>query len=202
VERPPLEPGAAARAARITAAVEKLDWANVSRRLERYAFTCTKKRSKELAADVAQTAITQVLDPFYMEWDPDKVPDLFDHLKNVVRGIVSNRRRTRRTTGEIATDDEELDEMATSPEPDPETALADRDAAANVMDRMTRALAGDALALKLVALLADGIESPTEQAEAAGASYDDVRNARKRMFRASAEIARELGLKSEDDDGR
>jgi hypothetical protein len=67
---------------------------------------------------------------------------------------------------------------------------------------MTSALAGDALALKLVALVADGIDSPTEQAATAGASYDDVRNARKRMFRVSDEIARELGLKSEDDNGR
>jgi hypothetical protein len=202
MNRPKLEPGAAERAARITAHVKKLDWGKLSKRLERYAFVCMGKRSQEAAAEAAQTAIMQVLDPQYMEWDPDKTPDLFKHLAYVVRGVISSRRQLRSTTGEIATDDDDLAEMATSREKGPEAALSEMQIAGVVNARLGEAFADDPLVTKLIALVADDITTPREQAEASGASYDEVRNARRRLFYTANEIARELGLKSEDDDGR
>jgi hypothetical protein len=202
MDRPKLEPGAAARAARITAYVKTLEWDKLSKRLERYAFVAMGKRSREAAADAAQTAIMKVLDPHYMEWDFDKQPDIFKQLVYVVRGEISARRRLKGATGEIATDDEDLAEMAMSHEKNPEDALAEMQTASVVHARLAEAFADDALVTKLISLMGDDVTTPREQAEATGASYDEVRNARRRLSYSANEIARELGLKGEDDDGR
>jgi hypothetical protein len=197
-----LVPGAAARAARITAYVKKLDWGKLSKRLERYAFVCMGRRSPEAAADAAQSAITQVLDPNYMEWDPNSSQDFFAHLAYVVRGVISSRRQLRSTTGEIATDHDDLAQMATSRDKTPEEALSDMELVAALNARLVEAFADDPLVTKLVALIADDVATPREQAAATGASYDEVKNARRRLFYAANDMARELGIKSEVDDGR
>jgi DNA-directed RNA polymerase specialized sigma24 family protein len=198
--RKTFEPGAAARAERITALVEELDWGALSNRLRRFAFLRMKKRSEEEADEVAQTAIMQVLDPRYMAWDPDREPEIYDHLKNLVRGLVSNRRRRNEENRVVATDDDALVELAKAPHHDPATVLADKQLARTVADRFAAMFPDDAIVLEVVSLTAQGVVTPRDQAEAAGVPYDDVRNARRRMFRAAKEIAGELGLNIEDDD--
>src|SRR5258708_39309584 len=111
-DAPTLRESAAARAARITAVVSEKEWASLFTRLTRWAYVCMRKRSFEVAEDVAQTAITHVLDPHYKEWDPDREPDIFDHLCNVARGIISNRRQLRAQRREVATDPEAIAEMS------------------------------------------------------------------------------------------
>jgi hypothetical protein len=194
------EPGAAARAERITAHVEKLDWAAISNRLRRFAFLRMHKRSVEAADEVAQSAIMQVLDPRYMAWDPEREPDLYQHLKNVVRGLVSNRRRRNEDNRVVATDDDALVELAKAPHNDPATALADKQLAKTVADRFGAIFGDDPLVLELLSLTAQGVVTPRDQAEAAGVPYDEVRNARKRMFRVAREVAADLGLNIEEAD--
>jgi hypothetical protein len=196
------EPGAAERAARITAYAEKVDWAKMSLRLERYAFRCTGRRSKEVAMEAAQTAISQVLDPKYMEWDPAKVPDLYEHLKNVTRGVLSNRRQLRSTRGEIGVDAEDLARIAKSSDKSPESALGARRLAAAVTRRLTDKFADDPLVTAVIQAMAEGVTTPRDLVEATGASADEVRNARRRIAYVTGEIAKELGLNQETGDVR
>lgn len=195
-----LRESAAARAARITAHVEKLEWDRLFTRLTRWAYVCTRRRSYELAEEIAQTALTQVLDPFYVEWDPEREPDLFDHLCNVARGIISNRRRKRALAREVAIDAEALEDMPIAGDANPERELSSRQEANTLADKLGTAFANDTLVTKIVALAVDGVTTPREQAEATGAPIEDVRNARKRLFRAAADVARELGLRQKNDD--
>lgn len=191
---------AAARAARITALVEDSEWADLSTRLTRYAFVCIRKQSFDVAEDIAQTAMTQVLDPHYKEWDPDREPKLFDHLCNVVRGIISNRRRTRALHRERAVEPEAIAEMPLVAADNQEAQLAHRQIAMTLADRLGRDFANDSVVAKVVALTVDGVTTPREQAAAAGEPIDEIRKARKRLFRGTAEVARELGLRQENDD--
>jgi hypothetical protein len=81
------------RAARLARLLEEVDWVDTTRRLTMFAFAATKRVSMELAKDLAQEAMTQLLDPRYQDWDPEREPVLLTHLCNVVRGLASNRRR-------------------------------------------------------------------------------------------------------------
>jgi hypothetical protein len=195
-----LREAAAARAARITAHVEKLEWDKLSVRLTKWVHTCLRKKDWELAEEVAQTAITLVLDPHYVEWDPDREPDFFDHLCNVARGVLSNRRRKHATARELVTEPEAIAEMSLAASHNQERALAARQEALSLAEHLGRAFANDLIVTQIVALAADGVTTPREQAAALDKPIEEVRKARKRLFRVTAELAEKLGMRQENDD--
>jgi hypothetical protein len=190
----------AARAARITEIVAKLEWRSISLRLQRFAYVCIRKRSMEKAEDLAQAAILKVLDPRYKEWDPDREPDIFQHLKNLVRGEVSNLRRKKSEHHEHTTPNEKIDNARFDPAGDPEEQLAAREMEHTFYDRLGARFADDPLAAKLGPLVARGILAPQDQAAALGVEVDQARNARKRWCRGVDEVACELGLRQEQED--
>ena len=199
--RVPAPSPAVQRAERITDLVSDREWASLFTRLTKYAHACLRRRDFALAEDFAQRAIEKVLDVKYKAWDPATEPDIFDHLAKIVKGDVSNRRRDRAAHRELSTMHATLEEIApASPDGDPESTLEGKQALAKLAARIGEELAGDMLALRIVALSVEGITTPREQAAAVGAPYDEVRNARKRLFRVTAELARELGLRQEGDD--
>jgi DNA-directed RNA polymerase specialized sigma24 family protein len=199
--RAPLKPGAAARAQRLTAHVEKLDWGEISARLTRYAYGAVRRRSHAQAEDLAQKAIMEVLDPMYMEWDPEREPDIFEHLKNVVRGAVSNLRQRRERRHVVAADLDVVADYVAAEGPTPEDELAGAEGVATLEARLATMFDGDALVTKLIALAIDGTQTARDQAVACGVPIGEIRNARKRLFRGTAELAKELGLGQEVEDG-
>ena len=189
--RAPSSAAAAVAAARTTALLAALDWAPLFHRLTRYAFVATRRRDLARVEDLAAEAIAQVYDHAYQAWDPDVHPDIFDHLVNVVRGLISNQRRSRGRHAEILRAPDEVPDAASIAEA-PDAVLA-RELDARVRTRLDAQFALDPLALRIVALLAEGVSTPREQAAAAQAPIEDIRNARKRVFRATHDVARELG---------
>jgi DNA-directed RNA polymerase specialized sigma24 family protein len=224
-------PASTARSARIAELLDAVDWAAMTRRLTAFAFLRTQKRSWQLAEDLAQEAIVRLLDPRYLEWDPAREPDLYQHLANLVRGLASNRRRTRgaweiplspamiaKNTGEDAPDagsvenaaEHEEDGPARPPvhgapralERGPEDQIIRRDLARARDERVAARFAGDGEVLRVFALAKEGTTSLADQAEAMGITMGQVQNARKRLLRGLAAIEQELsGATKEDDDG-
>jgi hypothetical protein len=84
--------------ASLEAALAAQDWTDLSQRLTRYTYARLRKSSWETAEDLAQQAITQLLDPAYASWDRERHPDLFDCLGHIANGLVANhvRRQGRR----------------------------------------------------------------------------------------------------------
>jgi DNA-directed RNA polymerase specialized sigma24 family protein len=82
----------------LEAALKNQDWADLSRRLTRYAKARLRGSSLATAEEIAQQAIMQLLDPAYASWDRERHPDVFDCLGHIVNGLVVNhfRRNARR----------------------------------------------------------------------------------------------------------
>jgi hypothetical protein len=161
----------------LSEALRGADWGRRRAILTRWCFVALQKRSWEDAEDVASEAIARVLDPVYADWDPTKEP-LRKHLENVARGILSNRRRTRRTW-EVPTTRDEIEERVA--EHDAENHVAEQKLAADVLAAVCARVEDDALAREVLALYARGVESLDEHAFALDAPKHEARNARRRL---------------------
>jgi predicted transcriptional regulator len=208
--------------------LEGVDWRATTLRLTKFAHMRTKGVSWELAEDLAQEAITQLLDPRYMDWDPEREPELLEHLQNVVRGLASNRRRTAATSREIAMSPERLARRTGDDVPEAGSAeramsggeveaaparrrtsagaqggaeerAVRRDIAAATARELAARFADDPDVLRIVALAKQGKASLSEQAEAMGITMQQVHNARQRLHRGLAAIQRELSGEQEND---
>ena len=80
------------------------DWKRLTAQLTAYAWKRTGRRSWQLAADLAQDAITQAFTT-PEAWDPAKEP-LLKNLARRVIGLASNDLRRRRNSFECALDEE------------------------------------------------------------------------------------------------
>jgi hypothetical protein len=94
----------AAQHATVSDALDALtpeQWADLARRLTRYAFNRMRRLARgaatwEEAENVAQEAFSRLLDPAFAEWDRERHPEVFDALGYVVNGLAVNWARRRR----------------------------------------------------------------------------------------------------------
>jgi hypothetical protein len=102
--------------------ISSKEWGEISVKLTRYAFIRLRKTSWETAEEIAQDAITRVLDRAHNAWNRELYPELFDYLGSAVNGRVANELRRRARRGPSISlrddarihDDEEDDPVAIS----------------------------------------------------------------------------------------
>jgi hypothetical protein len=184
-------------------------WERFSVRLKRYAFACLRHTSWADAEDISQTAFLQVIDPKLRTWNPETEPDLFTHLKALVRQEVSRRRmmfrRHRETPYEEEISDEKqstaaeagVDESDATPANNPytpshETTLLREERGGRILSLLRERYATDALMLKVLELLIARVDTTAEQAEHIGCTLVEVRNARVRLGDRVKRIEKEL----------
>jgi DNA-directed RNA polymerase specialized sigma24 family protein len=162
-----------------------------------FAFSLTK--SKTQAEDLTQDAIRRAFDPEETAWNPLVQPDIALFLMSLVRRNASHERTSGRRHHEIMARSKahqirvtRAAEKVAAPAQTPDVALAAHDLAARRLAALRARAADDALVLQLVDLMERDIETPAEQAEALSVGIDDVRFARRRLFRHAEAVAREL----------
>jgi hypothetical protein len=153
-------------------------------RLMRHAYART--RSVTDAKDFVQEAIKKVLEGKY-PWRPEKCPELVDHLGSVINSLVWNRTTSAARARERPLPPEHAERMVDGA-PNPEQALIEREEARALSLRVQRwmlalreRLHGDDIALRVLDLFEQGVESAGDQAEAAQRSREDIDKARRRI---------------------
>ena len=179
------------RDARLRDALEGTDWRDITARLTATAYRMMRKKAPIAdAEDVAQKAITQMLDPDYKDWDPSEGP-LFEHLEKVAWGIVHTRFHSATEKRRAA-----LDEKRTRVLPTVGPAVDDIVAAREIHDRVFAELratfARKSLELSIVELFREGVHLPRDQVEEIDLSYRQVYDARWRVVQAARRILAEL----------
>jgi hypothetical protein len=168
------------------------DWTKLQAKLTAFAHRRTRRRSWELAQDLAQTAIADVITR-PETWDPAKEP-LLKHLAKRVIGLASNEWSRKKTALEVLfapTEDEDAPD--TEQEEDAiEDVLDRRRVAARFRARLDEQVAGDEDAAVVVAQMAEGRDTPASIAKASGVPIERVRDARRRVFYQARVIAEEM----------
>lgn len=192
------------------------DWADLARRLTRYAHVRLRGRSWETAEELAQEAIARLLDPAYASWDRERHPDLFDALGYIVNGLVSNYRQRKATRAHHVTLRDDIDEAdddaPRDPRSDPdddehapppdavvlrgedpaEESPAGHRGAEAAMAALRARLVGDALGLGLLDQIQQGEGRPLAQAKALGVTVAEVYTAKRRLMHHARLVARDL----------
>ncbi|MGO8995144.1 MAG: sigma factor [Polyangiaceae bacterium] len=171
------------------------DWETLRERLTAFAHRRTHKRSWELAEDLAQTAIADLITR-PETWDPEKEP-LIKHLAKRVIGLASNDWSRKRTALEVLFRPGEGEDGGEAPDVEHE-----EDAIEDVLDRrrvaarfragLDELVAGDEDAAVVVAQMAEGRDTPAAIAKASGLPLARVRDARRRVFYHSKAVAEQM----------
>jgi hypothetical protein len=167
---------------------KETDWKRITRELTAYVHRNLGK-SFQLAEEVAQESVTQLFDPRYIRWDPDK-ESLMAHLMNVAKGRVKNVRK-RHDNKLQPTQDDELAELHFHND-DPDSLYGDKVERAEAFARMKQAVANDEIASAMLDLSKQGISEAAEQAAALEVDIVVIRNARRRIAAHSEKVAREM----------
>jgi DNA-directed RNA polymerase specialized sigma24 family protein len=176
-------------------------WARLCAQLTAIAFKRIRGRSMDDAQDLAQTAIADAHQSLARGgWDPAK-GELMGYLVGRIVGMTLNERKRKRNTCEVWLDEEYEEECGTvgrhekflaADQPSPDEALHRLRFASTFAERLVARLAGNDLALSLIAHMKEGIAKPAELAAAIGRSEDDVRTARRQIRYHAEEITKEL----------
>ena len=184
----------------VEARLAQQDWEDISRRLTAYAHGRLRKTSRELAEELAQTAIERVLSKQYAPWDPERYPRLLDYLGTIVNTLVYNHWQSLATKAERGKmrDAEQVEEVDDSPE----EKLTRKDLAARAAQIVKRRVRerDDALCVKLIELMSQGIERPQELSASCNVDVEEIYLAKRRLGEHAAAAKRELDW--EDDDGQ
>ena len=170
--------------------IERHDWHLLSRRLTDYArWMLGWNATAADAEEIAQQAITTVLDPGYRAWDPAR-EDLMWHLQSNVNGIISNRRTKKSLSMERLRDlqPETSDERFRQANPDVQR-IEDRNVLEALHDHA--AACGDDVAQHVVMDALSGDFDAGRLAERLKVPVQKVYDARQRLKRYLRLIHRE-----------
>jgi DNA-directed RNA polymerase specialized sigma24 family protein len=197
----------------LEAALASLDWADLTRRLTKYAHSRLRGGSIQMAQDIAQDAIADFLDGAYESWDREQYPDAFEALGSIVNGKVVNHFRKLARRGKhvaLLADEAEPNEIEggddpgeVPTEPPEEGAVVtvtppvhDEEAFARIgtaaMDALRKRVANDTMCTGILSLILDGVGKPREHASALGVSVDEVYTAKRRLLHHAQKVAAEL----------
>jgi DNA-directed RNA polymerase specialized sigma24 family protein len=183
------------------ARLDEQDWGELHARLLDFAeHRCGPKRLA-LAKDLAQQAILRVY-AYDSTWDPEKEPDLLRYLMGVVNSLLWNE-RTSYAARKVASVGDDATRRAAERVADERGWSADTAAGHDLLSRrlslLRERMADDPNVLGLLGALEQGLETPEEIRAATGCSAHTLLAVRRRMLRAAALVARDLG--GADDEG-
>ena len=182
------------RARDVDALLAGQDWGAVYSAVVKYAFHRTRRRSWELAEDLAQEAIRRVLDPAYVDWDPVKEPAIERHLGSIVNSLVANRTRAASTVRERSfAPAAALWSKPIDARPTPEEALEREALEVRALALLRARVAEDSLAAAIVEIVVHaGVDKPAALAEATGQAVEQIYKAQRRVAGHVAAVRREL----------
>jgi hypothetical protein len=170
------------------------DWKKLQAKLTTFAHHRTRRRSWELAQDLAQTAIADVITR-PETWDPEKEP-LLKHLAKRVIGLASNEWSRKKTTLEVLfapTEEEDAPDMEYEQD-ELEDVFDRRRVAARFRARLDEEVAGDEDAVVVVTQMAEGRDTPASIAKASRLPIERVREARRRVFYHAKAVTQEMDV--------
>jgi hypothetical protein len=174
------------------------EWGLVAQRLQRVASKMmsmiTGRAKPEDVEDVVQTSILQLYDENHIAWDPQRDPDVTNHLARAIPGIIKNRRKKGSTRNERVVEEGREWGTYAAEARTPEDEAADRDEAIQIMDGIEKELADadDADGLKIAACERRGNHVAADQRDETGLEIEEVRRARRRFFDAAERVQKEL----------
>jgi DNA-directed RNA polymerase specialized sigma24 family protein len=157
------------------------DWATLSVKLKGYAWKATARRSWEHAEDLAQETIALAYKASTPPWDPEVEPSFFRYLTGLLRGLLSNERRLKRTTHEIATGEKTIQAFA-DPASAPDENVIRRQRIQQLVEALHARAEADPLRGDVAHCFARGIDGAEEQAEETRKPIEDVLRARRRLY--------------------
>jgi hypothetical protein len=181
---------------RVLELLESADWKDITLRLTHYAIWKTSRyiwKSGSLPGgrtpqDMALEAIEKVWGGV-REWDPDKYPNLYTHLKWIVDSDIDHlfkskehakSRRMPETASELA-----------SEKPNPEEQLIAKENKAleeEIRSEFYAMMEGDEDLETLLLCFDEGIDGPQDIAEQTGWDVSKVNNVKRRLFRRAAKL--------------
>jgi DNA-directed RNA polymerase specialized sigma24 family protein len=181
--------------AAIRALLDKQDWADIHARVLDFATARCGKHAKAQAKDLTQEAIARV-HAFDSKWDPAKEPDLARYLMSVVNSLRAND-LTSYASQNTTSMHTKRGQKAVAPVADDQAWNESRAASDDLFHRRMTLLrerkVDDADVLTLLDLLEQGVASCDDVGRATGWSKTRFETTRKRMLRAAALVARDLG---------
>ncbi len=172
------------------------DWDDIAFRLTGFAHEYTRRRSWEMAEELAQEAIARAYEAgrkssVYQPWDPAKQP-LMDYLISRVISLASNEVRAKRNGCEVALDYEAW--QVASNQANADEVLDKRGYAMRFCEVLRAELAGDELALRVLALMQADHITEGELAKELGVPIKEVKAARQRISRTAKRVTEQLSL--------
>lgn len=183
------------------ARLDEQDWGEVHARLLDFAAHRCGKKNEAQAKDLAQQAIARVF-AYDSKWDPEREPDLVRYLMSVVNSLLWNERTSHATRRRASLADPKTRRAAegvVDPRAFSEDAAAEQDLFARRLSLLRERMADDADVRALLDCLERGLDSPAEIRGATGWSANTLLAVRRRMQRAAALVARDLGGTSDED---
>jgi DNA-directed RNA polymerase specialized sigma24 family protein len=178
------------------ALLDAQDWADAHARLLDFALSRCGKKATAQAKDLAQTAIARVF-AHDSTWDPQKEPDLVRYLMSVVNSLLANERRSHAAQKNVSMEKNvktrRAAERVTDAQAWSEDAAVEHDLFARRLTLLKERVADDPNVLELLACMARRLDSAEDIRHATGWTSIKLRAVQRRMQRAAALVARDLG---------
>jgi DNA-directed RNA polymerase specialized sigma24 family protein len=177
------------------ALLDRQNWGEIHARLLDFAEGRSGKRAKAQAKDLVQSAILRVYTS-QSKWEPEKEPELLRYLMSVVNTERWGERVSHDVQKTVSTTDRKA-QRAAEAVPDAaafsETSAAETDFFVRRLTLLRARMADDPNVLQYLDCLAAGDESASEVGAATGWPEKKINAVRRRMLRAAALVARDLG---------
>jgi DNA-directed RNA polymerase specialized sigma24 family protein len=148
-------------------------------------FGMWRLRSQHDAEDLVQRALAKVFDPDDAPWKPDEGKSFLKHVGSIINGLASNENASARARHELVDSPVVSDPRRPSDAPPADEALADARELhwfRRLGERLLAKLDGkDSVAVRAYQLAVQGIDEPSEAAEALGCTVEEVYEAHRRL---------------------
>jgi DNA-directed RNA polymerase specialized sigma24 family protein len=180
------------------ALLDRQNWGDIHARLLDFAEARSggkRGKAKALALDLVQEAILRVYSS-QSRWDPEKEPQILGYLMSVVNTLRWGEKIRHDVSKTVSTEGRKgkraADQVA-DPNAFSESSAAESDLRARQYALLRERMADDPHVLQFLDCLVTGKESAAEICAATGWSKERHNAVRRRMLRAAALVARDLG---------
>jgi DNA-directed RNA polymerase specialized sigma24 family protein len=183
------------------ALLDRQDWGDVQARLLDFAEARCGKKAKAQAKDLVQGAILRVY-AFDSTWEPEKEPDLVRYLMSVVNSLRANEQTSSASKTGISLSTRKGERAAgrvSDPQAWNERVAVETDLLTRRLTLLRERMADDPGVLQYLDCLARGEEAAEDVRASTGWSEEKVNAVRRRMLRAAALVARDLGGADDED---
>jgi hypothetical protein len=179
--------------------LESADWKDITFRLTHYAFwkACRYtwksgspdqlpggRTPKDMALDAIEKVWTGV-----REWDPDKYPNLYTHLKWIIDSDIDHLFKSKEHDKSQRVPEAEFDRASETPNPE-EQLIAKENMALEeeIRDEIYKMVEADEDLETLILCFEEGIDKPQDIAEQTGWDVSKANNVKRKLFRKAAKL--------------